>query len=103
MQRLGVHSIERSAQEDTLLVLFNTAISNLVSEVGSEDSSLESVSVSGIVPQQLCPQSRYYWALPVFPVKFNSTGSKGESVAIPINFGHHYQGASARPLTLSCF
>ncbi|KAI1789533.1 hypothetical protein LXA43DRAFT_1153915 [Ganoderma leucocontextum] len=26
----GVHSIERSAQEDTLLVLFNTAISNLV-------------------------------------------------------------------------
>jgi hypothetical protein len=28
----GVHSIERSAQEDTLLVLFNTAISNLVSD-----------------------------------------------------------------------
>ncbi|KAF8340910.1 hypothetical protein F5887DRAFT_1062589 [Amanita rubescens] len=26
----GVHSIERSAQEDTLLVLFNTAISNMV-------------------------------------------------------------------------
>ncbi|KAG6327965.1 hypothetical protein ID866_11124 [Astraeus odoratus] len=26
----GVHSIERSTQEDTLLVLFNTAISNLV-------------------------------------------------------------------------
>ncbi|KAL4063347.1 hypothetical protein J3A83DRAFT_4404551 [Scleroderma citrinum] len=26
----GVHSIERSAQEDTLLVLFNTAITNLV-------------------------------------------------------------------------
>jgi hypothetical protein len=28
----GVHSLERSAQEDTLLVLFNTAISNLVSQ-----------------------------------------------------------------------
>ena len=28
----GVHSLERSAQEDTLLVLFNTAISNLVRE-----------------------------------------------------------------------
>lgn len=28
---IGVHSIERSAQEDSLLVLFNTAISNLVS------------------------------------------------------------------------
>ena len=28
---LGVHSIERSAQEDALLVLFNTAVSNLVS------------------------------------------------------------------------
>ena len=27
----GVHSLERSAQEDTLLVLFNTALSNLVS------------------------------------------------------------------------
>ncbi len=26
----GVHSIERSPQEDALLVLFNTAISNLV-------------------------------------------------------------------------
>ena len=26
----GVHSIERTAQEDSLLVLFNTAISNLV-------------------------------------------------------------------------
>jgi hypothetical protein len=28
---LGVHSIERSPQEDALLVLFNTAVSNLVS------------------------------------------------------------------------
>ncbi|KAI9455150.1 hypothetical protein BJY52DRAFT_1224767 [Lactarius psammicola] len=27
---IGVHSLERSAQEDTLLVLFNTALSNLV-------------------------------------------------------------------------
>jgi hypothetical protein len=31
-QMPGVHSLERSAQEDTLLVLFNTAISNLVSD-----------------------------------------------------------------------
>lgn len=30
MVAVGVHSIERSAQEDTLLVLFNAAISNLV-------------------------------------------------------------------------
>lgn len=29
----GVHSIERSVQEDMLLVLFNTAISNLVSTI----------------------------------------------------------------------
>jgi hypothetical protein len=29
-QILGVDSVERSPQEDTLLVLFNTAISNLV-------------------------------------------------------------------------
>ncbi|KAH9984573.1 hypothetical protein BJV77DRAFT_1062131 [Russula vinacea] len=31
----GVHSLERSAQEDTLLVLFNTAISNLVRKIVS--------------------------------------------------------------------
>jgi hypothetical protein len=31
----GVHSIERSAQEDTLLVLLNSAISNLVSSLAS--------------------------------------------------------------------
>lgn len=30
---VGVHSIERSAQEDMLLVLFNTAISNLVCDM----------------------------------------------------------------------
>jgi len=30
LHAIGVHSLERSAQEDTLLVLFNTAISNLV-------------------------------------------------------------------------
>lgn len=30
----GVQSIERSAQEDTLLVLFNTAISNMVRSSG---------------------------------------------------------------------
>jgi hypothetical protein len=30
---IGVHSLERSAQEDTLLVLFNTALSNLVSAI----------------------------------------------------------------------
>jgi hypothetical protein len=29
-QMVGVDSVERSLQEDTLLVLFNTAISNLV-------------------------------------------------------------------------
>jgi hypothetical protein len=29
-QITGVHSLEREVQEDTLLVLFNTAISNLV-------------------------------------------------------------------------
>ncbi|EED81269.1 predicted protein [Postia placenta Mad-698-R] len=33
--RVGVHSIERSAQEDTLLVLFNTAISNLSNDWGA--------------------------------------------------------------------
>ena len=33
---LGVDSVERSLQEDTLLVLFNTAISNLVCQPSSE-------------------------------------------------------------------
>jgi hypothetical protein len=50
---LGVHSIERSAQEDTLLVLFNTAISNLVcippfTHIPSKDF------VQGSFPEQLC-------------------------------------------------
>jgi hypothetical protein len=31
----GVDSVERSTQEDTLLVLFNTAISNLVRQLYS--------------------------------------------------------------------
>jgi len=33
MQIVGVDSVERSLQEDTLLVLFNTAISNLVCQL----------------------------------------------------------------------
>ncbi len=33
MYIVGVDSVERSLQEDTLLVLFNTAISNLVCQV----------------------------------------------------------------------
>jgi len=37
---IGVDSIERSAQEDTLLVLFNTAISNLVRLLYSESERL---------------------------------------------------------------
>jgi hypothetical protein len=32
-QTTGIYSLERSAQEDTLLILFNTAISNLVRAV----------------------------------------------------------------------
>jgi hypothetical protein len=39
----GVHSIERSTQEDTLLVLFNTAISNLVCLHRSMTTSLTSI------------------------------------------------------------
>ena len=31
-QMIGVHRLDRSTQEDTLLVLFNTAISNFVSK-----------------------------------------------------------------------
>jgi hypothetical protein len=37
---IGVDSLERSPQEDTLLVLFNAAISNLVSEILTSSSTL---------------------------------------------------------------
>ena len=37
----GIHSIERSAQEDTLLVLFSTAISNLVSRSNTHGSDAD--------------------------------------------------------------
>ena len=41
-QILGVDSVERSLQEDTLLVLFNTAMSNLVCQLcPSRDSLLK--------------------------------------------------------------
>ena len=57
-QMTGVHSLERSAQEDTLLVLFNTAISNLVSEYSldpirhsSSRSYAESMSWTGSFPK----------------------------------------------------
>lgn len=38
--RIGIHSIERSAQEDMLLVLFNTAVSNMVRLCGCTRPSL---------------------------------------------------------------
>ena len=48
----GVHSIERSAQEDTLLVLFNTAISNLVCFAPIEDKKvILNSNVIGPFPQ----------------------------------------------------
>ena len=57
-QMTGVHSLERSAQEDTLLVLFNTAISNLVSEYSlntihhpSSRSHAESMAWAGSIPK----------------------------------------------------
>jgi hypothetical protein len=49
---VGVDSIERSFQEDTLLVLFNTAISNLVRDILPPLSSF--LQAIGPFPQQLC-------------------------------------------------
>ncbi|KAE9406917.1 hypothetical protein BT96DRAFT_954710 [Gymnopus androsaceus JB14] len=46
----GVHSIERSSQEDALLVLFNTSISNLVRSF----------------PEQFCTFARYRWMFQSF-------------------------------------
>ena len=46
----GVDSVERSPQEDTLLVLFNAAISNLVSASQCSQDFLVSKSI-GPLPQ----------------------------------------------------
>ena len=47
----GVHSIERSAQEDTLLVLFNTAISNLVCQLDYSFVTWAYVHLKGFIPE----------------------------------------------------
>lgn len=66
----GVHSIERSAQEDSLLVLFNAALSNMVRlPILTRITTLRaSHCLSGFVPEQLCHVQGYYWIIPVVPV-----------------------------------
>ena len=86
----GVHSIERSAQEDTLLVLFNAAISNLVCIFHCVTTVVN--IVTGLIPEQLCAQSRYYRPLPIIPVQRNCLGPSGEPIVVPINTHDHYQG-----------
>ena len=95
----GVHSLERSAQEDTLLVLFNTALSNLVSASArvkprSYDTRNSERFPRGVgsIPKQLCPQQRYHWPFSVLPVKHVHFGSGEQSVALPIHAFSHYQG-----------
>lgn len=109
----GIHSIERSAQEDMLLVLFNTALSNLVyiyhilrsthHEIHSIDrsSSVIILPCRGIL--QAC--SRYVIPLllpPVHPFPFPfSTELPGIHVcprpckqpqSVPINIGNYHKG-----------
>ena len=48
--------------------------------------------IEGAVPQQLRAQSGHYWAVSVVPVEFDSVGSQGESVIVPVDTGHHHQG-----------
>ena len=57
--------------------------------------------VAGTVPQQLRAQSGYHWTLPVIPVKFNSTGSQGEPIIIPVDAGHYHQGTMGTALAMS--
>jgi len=55
MKCIGVHSIERSAQEDTLLVLFNTAVSNLVRYILLAHQLFSCFCSLGSLPEQFCP------------------------------------------------
>ena len=64
----GVHSIERSAQEDMLLVLFNTAISNLVCADWFDAWLSLTFALLGLVPQQLRPVARYHRNVSKFSV-----------------------------------
>jgi hypothetical protein len=48
----GIHSIERTAQEDMLLVLFNVAISNLVNcDLAHFFQKLALILVPGSLPE----------------------------------------------------
>ena len=87
----GVDSVERSAQEDTLLVLFNAAISNLVST--SKCSQDFPVSTStGPLPQQFCIRPRHQRTVSVLPVQRVCLGSGGQPDPLPVNNGHNHQG-----------
>ncbi|EKM59289.1 uncharacterized protein PHACADRAFT_87023 [Phanerochaete carnosa HHB-10118-sp] len=61
----GVHSIERSAQEDSLLVLFNTAISNLTNDWGALDQNL--VTHRALHLQTILPLAMQFGASEVEP------------------------------------
>ena len=107
----GVHSIERTAQEDTLLVLFNTALSNLVrltllftvdlylthrSKVLFRNNFALSRDITGTYP---CTTRSYLSCyrdsrpLSKLSVLIDRARSSRESIAFPIHVGNHYQGA----------
>ena len=85
-QFVGVDSVERSLQEDTLLVLFNTAISNLVCQLcPGRDSLLKSNrSCSAIILHSVGTSADYssrsnlvhpYWIQPLTQLCSNPPSS----------------------------
>ena len=88
----GVNSVERSPQEDTLLVLFNTAISNLVSTSHCNRDLLVLKSTLGPLPQQFCIRPRRQRLVSVLPVQRVCLGSCGQPVTLPVNNGYNHKG-----------
>jgi hypothetical protein len=92
-QTTGADSLERSAQEDALLFLFITAISNLVRETSHAVLILAPLTVfGGPVPQQLFSEQRYHGPLTVLPVKLVWFRSSVEPITLPVDTCSYHQG-----------
>lgn len=90
---IGVHSIERSAQEDTLLVLFNTAISNLVCPVYlCGVCGQVTIRCTGPLPEQLRDVARHHRPLPVLPVLGIRARPRCKPDALSVNPRDYHQG-----------
>lgn len=92
--KLGVHSIERSVQEDSLMVLFNTAISNLVRPLFSHAfTKAEKLLTVGYISEQFRVIPGHWWSFPVISVIGHSLGPQHEPNVIQVDTLHRDQGS----------